>query len=77
MKSDTEVDLDKANHPAHSDEGQHKVTGQLDTANQPSWMGDAVEYLLTVKGGDAWLQMVQSWVELERHLGYPDREVSP
>jgi hypothetical protein len=74
MKSDTEVE---ANHPAHSDEGQHKVTVRLDTVNLPLWIGHAVKYLLAIKGGDAWLQMVQNWVEIERRLGYPDREVSP
>jgi hypothetical protein len=75
LKIDKEADLEKATHPARSDEGQQKVTP--DTANKPLWMGHAVEYLLNIDGGDGWSQMVQIWAELECRLGHPDREVSP
>jgi hypothetical protein len=43
---------------------------------KPKWMIDAKDHLLAIEGGEGWNQLVHDWMEFERLLGYPDREVS-
>ncbi|KAI0326027.1 hypothetical protein GY45DRAFT_1259762 [Cubamyces sp. BRFM 1775] len=41
---------------------------------RPSWIVDAVKYFELIEGGEHWSQLVSEWQELEKALGYPDRQ---
>ena len=55
--------------PSQPDGGDH-------TSSVPSWISHAKNYFLGIEAGDDWKKLVESWLQFEKLVGYPDHEVS-